>query len=944
LCVFYMAEKTNPFFNINHNKYLKFYGFRGYLMGQDVFKTLGFVLLAFAVVFTGCNFDEVEKVIDAAKPAIVAQPQGRSIAKGTTHTANIVAVGNVLSYQWYSYTAPLQYERHLGDLLEGETGASFTTPVLQDEGIFSYYVIVTNTDNKATGRHEMSVQSDPVMVGVNDPDNAVYPIITKHPENVGGVIFRKNMDLPVLTVAATSYEDGEISYQWFVADELTNESGEEIPDATAADYRPIPPAPGDYYYFVKVTNTNFSAPGRRQSFSLSNPAYVQVIPNPNAEAPVIYSQPAGAIYFNGDTVRPITVDAEAEDGGVLSYQWQVSATSATADNFVDVTTGTGGTTASYTPVINTATASRNFYRVVITNTNNYATQNKTATATSKAADVVVTTPAADTFNLTLTIGNLTGNPTSVAARSSSPKNQFVRGFGAMDVAWGNFPNLSMDDVDNMYNPDMYNPDKLGYNVLRNMILPYDEDPVAMLQDFTRTPAGRYYYDTVRRVNQYGGYVLSSPWTPPAVWKTNNSTVGTGARLRDIYYRQYANYLRTFAQAMANNGAPIYTVSIQNEPNHDANYDGCNWSGNEMRDFFKQVGYFTRAGSTGSLGIDWPTNIPGYGGGRALESVMPMSGSSANDPAIHNAALNDPDAKKNLAIVARHPYGSRNNNLAGQPTSDGNHNATYNDDPREVWETEFNLNTVSNPALDSTWGYMWAVMNSVDMHIRNNHENVYIWWAGKRYYSMIGDGESGTRNGQILPRGRALSHWAKFAKETYHVSTTASGTLIPAAGGSVAISFEQNNGGNLNPKNYSELGATGSNHSGGANASTRAAKVTAFVKLKDKDYGTNRPGPDPFYVNLTAWNGNAADIEYISFVMFTPTDVDGANGFGMGDVKLVMPPNFKIRGAEAMRSTQPAGGTRDVFPVWETVGVSQDRNAAYVNLPRGQILSVRLFNE
>jgi hypothetical protein len=32
------------------------------------------------------------------------------------------------------------------------------------------------------------------------------------------------------------------------------------------------------------------------------------------------------------------------------------------------------------------------------------------------------------------------------------------------------------------------------------------------------------------------------------------------------------------------------------------------------------------------------------------------------------------------------------------------------------------------------------------------------------------------------------------------------------------------------------------------------------------------------------------------------------------------------------------------PVWETVGVSADRNAAYVNLPRSQMLSVRLFNE
>jgi hypothetical protein len=241
--------------------------------------------------------------------------------------------------------------------------------------------------------------------------------------------------------------------------------------------------------------------------------------------------------------------------------------------------------------------------------------------------------------------------------------------------------------------------------------------------------------------------------------------------------------------------------------------------------------------------------------------------------------------------------------------------------------------------------MWAVMNSVDIHIRNNHENVYVWWAGKRFYSMIGDGESTTGNGQILPRGRALSHWAKFAKETYHVSLTASGNILNAAGTSTAISYEQSNSGNLNPKNYSDLGS--GQHGGSQSAATRAAKVTAFVKLRDKGpngYGTNRPGPDPFYVNLTAWDGDVSDIEYISFVMFTPTDVDGSNGFSMGDVKLEMPSGFSIQGAEAMRSRAPAGGSRDVYPVWETVKVNADRNAAYVNLPRGEMLSVRLFNQ
>ena len=910
------------------------------------FNMFGFLMLTFAVIFTGCNMDSLEAAKDAAVPEITAL-QGANISPGQAGTISVTAQASDrgrLEYQWFSYTTPAEYDNHSGDEIPGATSRQYTTGVLPIEGPYYFYVIVSNINSGATGNRVASIQSSPVQISVNHPDNAAFPSITTHPQNVDDVIFRKNMSLPILKVEGVSTDNGEISYQWFVANTLTNQSGEEILNATAPEFRPVPTEPGYYYYFVKVINSNYTVFGRRESFVLSIPALVRVIPNPSAETAVIARQPSGGIYFQGDSIRSITVDAEAEDGGTLSYQWQVSTTSATADDFVNAT-GTGNTTASFTPDLSTASISaqsRTFYRVAITNTNDYATDQKTAVINSNAAEVVLTTPNADSANLTITIQDLTGSYTTTEARSNSPKNQFVRGFGVMDCAWSNFPNFTMEDVENMYNPD-----KLGFNVLRNMILPHEENPVDMLLDFTNTDAGRYFYDTVRLVNYYGGYVLSSPWTPPAVWKSNNSTIGTSASLRPIYYRQYANYLRTFAQAMANNGAPIYTISIQNEPNHDANYDGCNWTGNEMRDFFVRMGYFTRAGVTGpngtvgTDGVVWPTDIPGYGGGKALPYVLAMSGSSANTPAIHAPALNEPNAKRHLAIVSRHPYGSRNINLAaqGNPESRALHNATYGDDPREVWQTEFNLNTVANYNLDSTYDYMWAVMNSIDIHIRNNHENVYVWWAGKRFYSMLGEGEYSTRAGQILPRAWAMSHWAKAANETYHVGITATGNIRNTANtADVPIS-----GTNFNPINYTNLGA--GQHGGSASApEVIAPKVAAFVKLRDKDYGTGRPAPDPFYVNLNAWDGNVADIEFISFVMFTPTANDGSNGFNMGNVKLVLPPGFRIRGAEAMRSSNPGGGSRDITPVWETVGISADRNAAYVNLPVGQMLSVKLFNE
>ena len=907
------------------------------------FKMLGFLALAFAVVCIGCEVTSVETAVNAAAP-VISNVTGSATVPGQTGTLSVTATVSDrgrLDYQWYSYKAPAEFLSHYGTPIPGATDSHYTTGVFDTEGVYSYYVIVSNVNNSATGIRIVSVQSKPVQIEVNSAGNAAYPRIVIHPQSPDAVIFGRSMNLPQLAIEGESTDEGEISYQWYVSRTLIIEDAEEIFEATAPTLRPAPTEPGYFYYFVKVTNTNFNIFGRRESSVISIPAVVQVIANPNAVPALITRQPGGAIYFPNDTINPITVAADSDDNGTLSYQWQVSKTSATATDFANVTDGTGPTTASYTPALSTANITgktRTFYRVVITNYAQHATDNKTAVINSNAAEVVLTTPATDNANLTITVQDLTGTYTTTEARRDSPKNQFVRGFGVMDCAWGNFPNFTLEDVENMYNPD-----KLGYNILRNMILPHNENPVDMLQDFTNTDAGLYFYETVRIVNGYGGYVLSSPWTPPAVWKSNNSTIGTNGSLREIYYRQYANYLRTFAQAMANNGAPIYTISIQNEPNHEANYDGCNWTPNQMMDFFVRMGYFTKAGVTGTDNINWPTDIPGYGGGKALPYVFAMSGSSANNPNIHNAALNNPNAKKNLAIVSRHPYGSRNINLAGlgNPDSRGNHNATYGDDPREVWQTEFNLNTVTNYNLDSQYHYLWAVMNSIDIHIRNNHENVYVWWAGKRFYSMIGEGEYSTRPSQILPRAWAMAHYAKFANETYHIGIDVAGTM---KSGTTDVNVIANTTtANFNPINYTNLGA--GQHGGTASApEVIAPKVTAFVKLREKDYGTGRPTPDPFYVNLSAWSGNVADIESISFVMFTPANNEGNNGYDLGTVKLVLPPGFKIRGGEAMRSSEPPGGSRDIVPVWETVDVSADRNVAYVDLPRAQMLSVRLFNE
>ena len=453
----------------------------------------------------------------------------------------------------------------------------------------------------------------------------------------------------------------------------------------------------------------------------------------------------------------------------------------------------------------------------------------------------------------------TGEANVVITVDVGTKYQYVRGFGGMEVGWGNFPRTSARDTELLFNPDT----GIGLNILRIMIMPWNTDIGVTMKTLVSGDRPDY-YENVKIANKYGGYVLASPWSPPKEWKSNNDLSGHG-RLNTKDYQNYADYLKSFALNMYEKGAPIYAISIQNEPNFEVSYDGCLWSSAEMRNFFSQVGHFT-------------DGVKGFGGGKEIPSVRTMNGESANHPNINDAALNSPESRAVIDIIGRHTYGDRLNRYAraiDHPT-----------DPKEVWMTEHLVNSgnASGYPNDSTWCYVWKILNDIDLSIRLNDESAYIWWAAKRFYGLMGDGQYDTEDGEILPRGYAISHYAKFARDTYRVGITASG--------------KTRDGSNIGSGNFNSR----LDNLGGI-----TAKVTAFVS------------PD----------GNT-----ISLVMFTPTFTDGTDGVDMGRIKIQLPADFIIGKAAAMRTSENS------YAKWEEVKIGEDKTSAVVNLPRGHILSVK----
>ena len=212
----------------------------------------------------------------------------------------------------------------------------------------------------------------------------------------------------------------------------------------------------------------------------------------------------------------------------------------------------------------------------------------------------------------------------------------------------------------------------------------------------------------------GAKVFASPWSPPARMKTNNNII-KGKLIADSA-AAYAKYLNDFAIYMAANGAPLYSVSVQNEPDWEPDYEGCVWTATEMKDFLKNQGALITA-----------TRL------MAPELVN-------NNQAYVNTILSDNGAVANLDILATHIYGG---GIVDNPDARAK--------AKPVWMTE-------HLVTDTT--YTANLNTAVEIHdcFTKANFSAYIWWYGKRFYGPIG------QDGIVTKRGYIISQFARFIKE------------------------------------------------------------------------------------------------------------------------------------------------------------------------------------
>ena len=310
--------------------------------------------------------------VDAAKPVVEWISGGGAFNQGDPAVLEIKASvedGGTLSYQWYRSE---DGSAESGTALDGATENTYH-PSTDAAGTVYYYCVVTNTNEQVNGEKTAQAVSEAVQVTVQQPVPEVEKAQKPQVEGpVGGTFYES--DAFVLKVKASVSDGGMLTYQWY-------RNKEKIEGATKAEY--MPPV-GTAYYYCVVININQQATLEKTAYTVSNAVDVTVKEGDrpkSAAKPEVSGPSGGGTYYKGQSPR-LEVEAQASDGGTLTYQWYRSSDSSRKGTPIEDAAG-----AAYLP--STKDTGTVYYYCMVSNTNDEASETKTVSAASQMVKVTV---------------------------------------------------------------------------------------------------------------------------------------------------------------------------------------------------------------------------------------------------------------------------------------------------------------------------------------------------------------------------------------------------------------------------------------------------------------------------------------------------------------------------------------------------------------------------
>lgn len=335
------------------------------------------------------------------------------------------------------------------------------------------------------------------------------------------------------------------------------------------------------------------------------------------------------------------------------------------------------------------------------------------------------------------------------------KKQTITGFGAAAMEHLMRPIQEASMITKAYGPNS----EIGLNILRMEMSPNLKPDINVSDVGWDTPYDwKGYITAVRQAKRNGALILATPWSPPANYKTNNSSSGGKG---DSYGNVEGKlskpdslfiWMNTFLEYMKSQNAAVDVVSVQNEPDWWVGYSGCLYTPQELADVIANYGHLL--------------DKEKYG-------VRLMSGEPLGfNPQYAKAIVDNAKSSQLVDIFAGHVYGSYDckKNLATT--------ASYADG-REVWMTEHLLNNGDDgPRTLPTWHQEMEFVEDVHECLING-ATAYIYWYLAAEYALIGDGTkyystetvAGNVRGKVLDRGRLMGQFARQLKGATMLAST-----------------------------------------------------------------------------------------------------------------------------------------------------------------------------
>jgi len=275
------------------------------------------------------------------------------------------------------------------------------------------------------------------------------------------------------------------------------------------------------------------------------------------------------------------------------------------------------------------------------------------------------------------------------------QKQFVRGFGGMvHIPWAG--DLSASERTLAFG----NADgQLGLTVLRIAV------PDGNTSDTS-------YVATAKAAIAAGGIVFASPWNSSGSMNSSD-------------FASYASHLSGFASTMKGQGAELFAIGTQNEPDYATQSGWKAWTAAQCHDFMASYG--------DKVGTKLIT----------CESFNYSKG-------LYDPILNDSAAVEKMGVLGTHLYGTSVSGYA-YPLFDSKGAG------KERWMTEHytDSNTDAN-----AWPNALGVASELHNSMVTGQFNAYTWWYIKRSYGFI-------NNGAITKRGWCMAHWSKFVRPGFY---------------------------------------------------------------------------------------------------------------------------------------------------------------------------------